>query len=117
MLDPFPAGSGTVGSDALWMDRISLTLRSRPIMGRFMSAQLNAIGLDMYIAETVDEYILKSVDIAGSNEKRARLINDSSGLRERMRASDLCNYEKYGRELGRVLREAWIKYCSECLHG
>ena len=114
LLDPFPAGSGTVGSDGLWMNRLSLAMRSRPIMGRIMSAQLSALGLDeTYVVDSYDEYVKAAIRIAEDKDTRERLIQDSQGLRNKMINSDLMDYNGYGKKMGSLLRSLWIKYCDE----
>ena len=98
-LDPWPAGSGTVGTDALWMHRITLTLKSRPIMGRWMTSQLTAVGLENFCHDTIEEYINAAVHYATAKEKRIELIKASTGLREKMNNSVLGDYKLYADEV------------------
>jgi protein O-GlcNAc transferase len=109
-LDPFPAGSGTVVSDGLWMERLAVTLRSRPAMGLAATAQLTALGLDEWcVGESVAEYIDKAVALV---KQPGQLADLSKGLRQRMSASSLMDYERYGREAAAMYRQMWVDWCA-----
>lgn len=109
LLDAFPAGSGTVVSESLWMERLAVTLRSRPAMGRIGAAQLAALGLaEECVAGDEEEYVRKAVALAGN---RRRLAELSHGLRERMRRSRLMDYEGYGKDVAALYRGMWRDWC------
>lgn len=113
-LDPWPAGSGTVGTDAMWMERPPLTLTSRPIMGRWMLSQLAAVDLEKdFACKTVDEYISKAIDFATEQKSQILLQERTTGLRERMKNSRLMNYKEYGDDLARLYRKLWKNRCKE----
>ena len=109
-LDPFPAGSATTATEGLYMERLVVTLLSRPPMGRISDTQLAAMGLSaLCSAATEDEYVDKAVALAGDIPRLAVL---SAGLRERMKASSLMDYAAYGRDAARLYREMWMRYCT-----
>jgi len=109
-LDPFPAGSGTVVSDGLWMERLAVTLRSRPVMGLSATAQLTALGLaDPCVAANEEEYVQKVVALVRDRE---RLVQLCAGLRARMQRSPLMDYASYGREVAKLYRQMWQNWCA-----
>jgi len=109
-LDPFPAGSGTTGTEGLFMERLVVTLHSRPPMGRAVSGALAALGLeDDCVALTPEEYVDKAVALA---QNPARLIERSAGLRATMQGSWLMDYGAYGRETAKLYRRMWCDWCA-----
>lgn len=111
MLDPFPSGSGTVATEALYMGRLVMSLLSRPPMGRIGGSQLMALGVeDFCLAENVDEYIEKTVALVGQPELLKAL---SLGLRDRMRTSRMMDYPAYGRDVAGLYRDMWMRYCRQ----
>lgn len=110
-LDPFPAGSGTTASEGLYMERLVITLKSRPPMGLIPHSQLTAMGLDqLCTAETEDEYVEKAVALVADIPRLAAL---SAGLRERMKDSWLMDYVAYGREAAVMYRQIWRDWCAK----
>lgn len=110
-LDPFPAGSATTASEGLYMERLVITLQSRPPMGLMPDGQVKALGLDVVCsASTEDEYVEKAVALASDIPRLAEL---SDGLRARMRASWLMDYSAYGREAARLYRQMWQQWCAD----
>ena len=109
-LDPFPAGSGTTASEGLYMERLVVTLRSRPPMGLIAHGQLEAMGLDnLCTADTEDDYVEKTVALASDCQQLAEL---SAGLRERVKNSWLMDYSEYGREVAGMYRQMWHNWCA-----
>lgn len=110
-LDPFPAGSGTTASEGLYMERLVVTLKSRPPMGLIAHGQLEAMGLDrLCTADTEDEYIDKAVALVNDFQRLADL---SAGLRERVKNSWLMDYAGYGREVAGMYRQMWRDWCAK----
>lgn len=109
-LDPFPAGSGTTASEGLYMERLVVTLKSRPPMGLIAHGQLEAMGLDpLCTADTEDEYVEKAVALVDDCQRLAEL---SAGLRERVKNSWLMDYAGYGREVAGMYRQMWRDWCA-----
>lgn len=110
-LDPFPAGSATTATEGLYMERLVVTLLSRPPMGRIPHAQLAALELsELCSAATEDEYIEKAVALTIDFQ---RLDKCSSGLRERMKNSWLMDYRGYGKEVALMYRQIWQDWCKK----
>lgn len=113
LLDPWPAGSGTVGTDALWMERLTLTLASRPVMGRLMHAQLTALGLDDRFSYASEEaYQARAIELASTASGRAELAATSGGLRRRLQASHLMDYQGYGKAVAQIYHQLWVHRCT-----
>lgn len=113
-LDPFPAGSGTTVTEAFYMERLSVSLKSRPPMGRIPYGQIAAMGLEeCCVADTEALYIDKAVAIAADCR---RLVELSSGLRERMRGSRLMDYRQYGQDAASLYRQMWQAWCERKEH-
>jgi len=110
-LDPFPAGSGTTSSEGLYMERLVVSLKSRPPMGRSTHAQIAALDLsDLCAADDEVDYVNKCVALAADPERLAQV---SSGLRARMQASWLMDYGRYGVETAKLYRQMWQNWCLE----
>lgn len=110
-LDPFPAGSGTTATEGLYMERLVITLRSRPPMGRGSAGQLDALGLaDMCVADSADEYVAKAVRLATDIPLLRHL---SEGLRKRFEESPLMDYAGYGVDIARTYRKMWQDRCAQ----
>lgn len=110
-LDPFPAGSGTTASEGLYMERLVVTLKSRPPMGLIAHGQLEAMGLDeLCTADTEDEYVEKATALVNDFHRLAEL---STGLRESMKNSWLMDYAGYGREVAVLYRQMWRDWCAK----
>jgi len=109
-LDTFPSGSGTTVSEGLYMERLPITLKARPPMGRIPTAQLTALGLtEMCVADTEQEYVQKAVQLASNFDN---LNKFSTGLRARMVASPLMDFNAYSQKVAETYRSMWISWCD-----
>lgn len=110
-LDPFPAGSGTTATEGLYMERLVVTLRDRPAMGRMAHAQLVALKLDdICSAADEQEYVQKAVALASDPLRLAKL---SSGLRQRFENSPITDYKGYANALAATYRRWWKTWCEQ----
>jgi predicted O-linked N-acetylglucosamine transferase (SPINDLY family) len=110
LLDPFPSGSATITTESLFMERLVVTLDSRPPMGRISAAQIHALGLSDYcVATSIDEYIKKAVVLASN---RTLLNSLSEGLRERFFKSPLADYEGYSQKITSLYKKLWRDWCQ-----
>ena len=108
-LDPFPHNAGTTTIEALWLGVPTVALADRPSVGRFGASILGAVGLESWVAHSVDDYVAKAVTAARDVKALAKL---RAGLRQSMQASPLCD----GRGLAAALEKAygglWAGYCE-----
>lgn len=70
---------------------------------------LSAIGAPELAAASEDEYVRIAAELAGD---RPRLLALRAGLRERMRASPLCDERAYVARLEGFFRRAWRERCG-----
>ena len=95
-LDPFPHNAGTTLFESLWMGVPVVSLRGTISLGRFGDTILSAVGLDAWVADSEERYLAIAVERA---KDLAALAGVRRGLRERMRASPICDEAGYARAL------------------
>ncbi|HWA28525.1 MAG TPA: tetratricopeptide repeat protein [Lacunisphaera sp.] len=93
-LDTFPYNGTTTTCEALWMGVPVITLAGRVHAARVGASLLTHLGLPEWIAATPDEYLRIAREAALDAPRRAAL---RASLRERMRASPLCDATAFTR--------------------
>uniref|UniRef100_A0A6C0EE02 protein O-GlcNAc transferase n=1 Tax=viral metagenome TaxID=1070528 RepID=A0A6C0EE02_9ZZZZ len=88
VLDPFPYNGGTISSEAIYMNTPIITLAGKTYVSRVGVSLLSNLGLEKYIANSIEEYIQKVIDLA-NNESELKLLHQT--LRLKMLNSDLAN--------------------------
>ena len=88
VLDPFPYNGGTISSEAIYMNTPLITLAGKTYISRVGLSLLSNLGLEKYIAYSIEEYIQKVIDLA-QNESELKLLHQT--LRFKMLNSDLAN--------------------------
>lgn len=103
-LDPFPFSGGYTSLEALWMGVPIVTLPlSRPVSRQTLSF-LNSISLGGLAARDLDHYVELARRLAASSS----LLQELRGLlRDRMRASPLCDAAGFTRHLEQAYCQAW----------
>ena len=87
-LDTFPFTGGLTTCEALWMGVPVVTWPQGRAVSRQGLAVLSAIGLPELAGQDADDYVRIAVDLA---QDPARLLALRNSLRDRMRASTLCD--------------------------
>ena len=109
VLDPFPYSGGLTTCEALWMGVPTVTLPGNIFASRHSTSHLSNAGLTDWVARDIAEYeaiaVAKAADLPALAHLRA-------SLRDRVRASPLCDAPRFGRNLGLALRHAWREWCS-----
>ncbi len=109
MLDPFPYSGGLTTCEALWMGVPVVTIPGQTFASRHSASHLHNLGLPEWVADSLASYqdiaVRWAADLAGLQGLRA-------GLRPRMRASPLCDGQRFGRHLGAALRDVWRQACA-----
>ena len=104
VLDPFPYCGGLTTCEALWMGVPTLTLPGEIFASRHSASHMSNAGYPEWVAKDLDEYI--AIAIARASDV-AGLAAARQTMRDRVRASPLCDAPRFGRALGAALRHAW----------
>jgi predicted O-linked N-acetylglucosamine transferase (SPINDLY family) len=108
-LDPFPFTGSTTTFEALWMGVPVVTLAGRTMASRWSASILHALKLDELIAHSPADYVAKAVALANDPPRLAEL---RSTLRARVANSPLCDGRGRTRQIERLLRAVWRRWCS-----
>ena len=103
-LDPFPYSGGLGTCEALWMGVPTITLPGDTFASRHSISHLCNAGLDDWVAADADDYVAMAIE---KQRDTAQLAELRSGLRARVNASPLCDAPRFGRDLGKALRDCW----------
>ena len=88
-LDPFPYNGTTTTCEALWMGVPVVTLPGQRHGGRVGASLLTRIGADDWIADTVNDYVVRAAALAADPPQLRALRRN---LRTRVAASPLCDH-------------------------
>jgi protein O-GlcNAc transferase len=108
-LDPFPFTGSTTTFEALWMGVPVVTLAGNDMVGRWSGSILHALKLDELIATSSEDYIRIAVALAAD---RPRLESLRRSLRRRLATSPLCDGALRARQLERLYRAVWRRWCA-----
>ncbi|MBV8535211.1 MAG: tetratricopeptide repeat protein [Alphaproteobacteria bacterium] len=109
-LDPFPFTGSTTTFEALWMGVPVVTLAGAAMAGRWSASILHTLKLDELIAGSREEYVRIAAGLAGD---LARLAGLRAELRGRVAASPLCNGQARARQVERIYRALWRRWCKD----
>jgi protein O-GlcNAc transferase len=104
LLDSFPHSGGTMLFDALWMGVPTITLASRPPVGRIGTSLMINLNLADWVAYTEESYIAKAVEFAADIKELAKLRSD---MRERMRKSPVMDEKGFAHDVENAYRKMW----------
>lgn len=108
-LDPFPFPGGITSIEGLWMGVPVLTLKGQRFIGHQGETILHSAGLADWIADDEAEYVARALQRLADLPALARLRAE---LREQVRASSLCNAERFARNLEAAWRGMWRVWCE-----
>ncbi len=109
-LDTFPFNGITTTFEALWMGVPVLGLRGDRPCARMASAILEPLDLGHWVAPHLDAYVEMAVAAAkGSGVFSLR----GAALRERLVTSKLCDGAHFAREMEKVYRTLWRRWCEQ----
>jgi protein O-GlcNAc transferase len=108
-LDTFPYGGGTTTFDALWMGVPVVAAKGSTPTSRSAASILEALGLDDWVAPSIDEYVQVAVERANDKEQLSELRRT---LRPRLQASPLMDEERFVRDLEAAYRQMWREWCA-----
>jgi len=108
-LDSFPYSGEITTCTCLWMGVPVVTLAGDRHSSRVSGSILSRVGLEDWVATSIEEYIgiaaAKAADLAALGRLRA-------GLRQRMSESSVCRPEIVVRELEEGYRWMWRQWCA-----
>ncbi len=102
-LDPTPYGGVITTLEAMWMGVPVITLAGDRVLGRYSHAFVSVLGLPELSATDEDDYVAKAVALAADDVGRAAL---RGSLRDRMRASPLCDGRAMAASIENAVRDA-----------
>jgi protein O-GlcNAc transferase len=108
-LDPTPYNGGTTTCQALWMGIPVITLRGEHFFSRMSHSFLTQLGLTECTTATEAEYVAAAVALASDRQHLQQLRQT---LRNKMRASLICNGAYAAQSLEAAYRQAWQAYCE-----
>jgi predicted O-linked N-acetylglucosamine transferase (SPINDLY family) len=108
-LDSYPYGGGTTTLDALWMGVPVVTAVGATPVSRSAASILLALGLDEWVAPSIDDFVDVVVARASDHQAIAALRHS---LRPRMKASPLTDEVRFVRDLETAYRNMWIACCK-----
>jgi protein O-GlcNAc transferase len=109
-LDPFPFTGSTTTFEALWMGVPVVTLAGTNMAGRWSASMLSALRLHELVAATHEEYMAIARRLATDLPQLAAM---RAALRQRVVASPLCNGRARARQLERLYRALWGRWCRQ----
>ncbi|MDX2117319.1 MAG: tetratricopeptide repeat protein [Planctomycetota bacterium] len=107
-LDTFPYNGTTTTCEALWMGVPVVTRVGDVHASRVGLSLLTNVGLADLCAHSDEDFIARAVALASDPQRLASLRGT---LRERMRASPICDGPGFGRKLEAIYRDAWRRWC------
>lgn len=108
-LDPFPFSGSTTTFESLIMGVPVVTLRTGFMVGNWSASMLVGLGLGDLIAETSGDYHAIARRLASEPERRRDL---RAGLRARVASSPLCDHRGRTRQIERLYRAIWRRWCN-----
>jgi len=108
-LDPFPFTGSTTTFEALWMGVPVVTLAGRDMVARWSESMLRTLKLDELVAASPEDYIDIAANLAADRPRLSRL---RGSLRPLLASSPLCNGERRARQIGRLYRAVWRRWCA-----
>jgi len=108
-LDTEPYNGTTTTCEAAWMGVPTVTLRGDRHAARVGATIDAALGLDRLATPDEEGFVAAAADLAADLPALAAL---RGGLRERMRASPLCDGNAFARKFEAALREIWRGWCT-----
>lgn len=108
-LDPASVSGGTTTCESLWMGVPVIALVGGRFITRVSYSFLSTAGLSNFAATSPEDYIRIAVGLAGNLPQLAEI---RAGLRDRLRTTPLTDEVGFTRNLEKLYREIWRKWCS-----
>ena len=110
LLDSFPHSGGTMLFDSLWMGVPTITMASRPPVGRIGTSLMMNLNMDEWVVNDEDAYIKKAMSITQALDELALL---RSNMRSRMQKSPVMNEGNYATHVEHAYAKMWEDWCKK----
>ena len=107
-LDPVNVNGATTTCESLWLGVPTLSLKGNSFLSRAGWSILSAAGVPEFAADNTQDYIKIATRLAADLPALARI---RAGLRTRLAASPLMDETGFTRDLERIYRDVWTKWC------
>lgn len=108
-LDTYPYNGTVTTMEAMWMGVPTISLvGENSILSRVGLTILRRLDLEFFAASTPDEFVRKSIALAGNLESLEKI---RASIRQRMKASTLCNPGIFASSVESEYRKMWHKWC------
>lgn len=104
-LDPFPYNGGTTTEEALWQGVPVLTFPGDRWAARQGASIEHAAGLHEFVAQNLDDYVSRAVDLARSPDTARRLTELRHSMRDRLSRSSLCDTAGFAQNMERLFEK------------
>ena len=115
-LDTYPHGGGATTAHAAWMGVPTLCLMGDTPASRFGATEMHHLGLDGFIATSIEEFVEKGCYWAANIEELSTL---RQSMRIRFNDSPLGQHRAFADNFEAMLRTMWSRWCNdlpaECL--
>jgi predicted O-linked N-acetylglucosamine transferase (SPINDLY family) len=109
-LDTFPYGGGATNANAAWMGVPTLCLAGETPASRFGPTAMHILGLDGFIADSIEDFVAKGCYWA---EHTAELAALRAGMRQRFHASAMGQPQAFADHFRTLLRAMWQRWCDD----
>ncbi|OQA00796.1 MAG: hypothetical protein BWY69_01570 [Planctomycetes bacterium ADurb.Bin401] len=109
-LDTFPYNGTTTTCQALLMGVPVISIVGEHHMSRVGLSILTNLGFEFFAAPTPEQYIARAVALASKPDSLAKIRNT---MRDRMRASSLCNKAVFAKRMEDAYRQMWHIWCQK----
>ena len=109
-LDTYPYGGGTTTFDTLWMGVPVVAAKGTTSTSRSAASILEALGLEEWVAPTINDYVRVAVERAMDIKRVVELRKSLRGL---LQSSPLMDEEKFVNDLESAYRTMWHEYCDK----
>jgi protein O-GlcNAc transferase len=110
MLDTFPHVGGITTLEAFLMGVPTVTLLGERVAGRLTASFLATLGLDGFVARTLDEYVAIAAGLAGRSEW---LASQRPTFRDRLLTSVIGDARRYTAAVEDVFHALWRRWCEQ----
>lgn len=103
-LDTFPYNGGTTTTEALWQGVPVITFYGDRWASRTSASILRTGNLGQFLAQGLDGYVERAVNLANDSATPDMLAHLRHTMRDRLRASPVCDARRFGNEMEDLFR-------------